>query len=239
MINIIICDDDKNYGEILEYKINKVFENDLKLEYNIGYTNCLDNLERKIKNDKIDIVFLDVMINDCNSIDWLIEKSKSDLKNAQFIIMTAFPIESYRLSETESCYFLIKSKLTDEQLKSAINRAANRITKMESNQKIIKSGKTNHTINLQEIVYIETFNNSILIHMATGENYPVYTTLKEFEKDLTPSFLRCHKSYMVNMNYISGYEPHKFLLKNNEQVSIPPKKYTQIIDKYRNYLISL
>ena len=43
-----------------------------------------------------------------------------------------------------------------------------------------------------------------------------YSTLKEFEKELTPNFLRCHKSYMVNMNFIAGYEPYKFLLKNSK-----------------------
>ena len=110
---------------------------------------------------------------------------------------------------------------------------------MEANQKIIKIGKTNYTINLQDITFIETFNNSIMIHMATGENHHVYSTLKEFGKELTPNFLRCHKSYMVNMNFIAGYEPYKFLLKNDEQVSIPPKKYAEMIDKYRNYLINL
>ena len=129
--------------------------------------------------------------------------------------------------------------MTDEQLLKGIKKAINCVTKKEANQKIIKIGKTNYTINLQDITFIETFNNSIMIHMATGENRHVYSTLKEFEKELTPNFLRCHKSYMVNMNFIAGYEPHKFLLKNNEQVSIPPKKYAEMIDKYRNYLINL
>ena len=40
---------------------------------------------------------------------------------------------------------------------------------------------------------------------------------------------RCHKSYMVNINFIAGYETYKFLLKNSEKVSIPPKKYAEMI----------
>ena len=44
---------------------------------------------------------------------------------------------------------------------------------------------------------------------------------------------------MVNINFIAGYETYKFLLKNSEKVSIPPKKYAEMIDKYRNYLINL
>ena len=85
----------------------------------------------------------------------------------------------------------------------------------------------------------KSYQEILEFNMATGKNHHVYTTLKEFEKELTPNFLSRHKSYMVNMNFIAGYEPYKFLLKNSEQVGIPPKKYAEMIDKYRNYLINL
>lgn len=239
MINIVICDDEKSYQEILEFKIKKIFSDELNLECQIDYVSSLEDLENFIENKRVEIVFLDIMVNENNSIDWLIKRKENRSFKEQYIVMTAFPIESYRISEVETCFYLIKSKMTDEQLLKGIKKAINCVTKKEANQKIIKIGKTNYKINLQEITFIETFNNSIMIHMATGEKYHVYSTLKEFEKELTPNFLRCHKSYMVNMNFIAGYEPHKFLLKNSEQVSIPPKKYAEMIDKYRNYLINL
>ena len=85
----------------------------------------------------------------------------------------------------------------------------------------------------------KSYQEILEFNMATGKNHHVYSTLMEFEKELTPNFLSRHKSYMVNMNFIAVDEPYKFLLKNSEQVGIPPKKYAEMIDKYRNYLINL
>lgn len=238
MINILVCDDDKNYSEIIGHKVAKIFETKLKIEHRISFCDNLEALEAHISNEKFDIVFLDIMINEQNSVDWLIvNKAKS--YSTQYIVMTSFPIESYRISEADSCYFLIKSKITDAQLLNSIKTAINNLSKSSVCKKIIKSGSRNYTINLPEITYIETFNNNIVIHIVTGEEYTIYSSLKAFSAMLTPNFLRCHKSFMVNMNYICGYEPHQFLLKNDLIVQISPKTYFKIVDEYRNYLLNL
>lgn len=238
LIKLLICDDEESYKEILEYKIKKILENELKTEYEITCCSSISELEKNLKAQPYDIVFLDIMVNEQNSLDWLIEK-KSKLRRTQFIVMTAFPIEGYRISETDSCYFLIKSKMTDAQLLSAIKKAINGILQSQGAKKIIKSGGHSYTISIAEISYIETFNNVIVIHIITGEEYTVYSSLKSFSKELTPNFLRCHKSFMVNMNYVLGYEAYKFTLKNKSEVPISPKTYFKIVDEYRSFLLNL
>ncbi len=238
MVNILICDDDTEYKLLLENKISNLFEKNLNVEYNIGYCDNLIDLEANLNSDNINIVFLDIMINDKNSIDWMIEK-QLNTRSTQYILMTSFPIESYRLSETESCYFLIKSKMSDGQLLSAIKKAINSITKKVAQQIIIKSNGKNCIINMQNIAYIETFNNNIVLHMITNEEYTLYSSLRSFSKEFPPNFLRCHKSYLVNMNYIISYERYQFTLKNNDKVQISPKSYSKKVNDYKNYLLNL
>lgn len=134
LINILICDDEKNFREILEYKIIKILENELGAEYKIKCCNSISELEMQLKAQSYDIVFLDIMVNEQNSIDWLIEK-KAKLRRTQFVVMTAFPIESYKISETDSCYFLIKSKMTDAQLLSAIKKALSNVFSKSKHEK--------------------------------------------------------------------------------------------------------
>uniref|UniRef100_UPI004025BBA1 hypothetical protein n=1 Tax=Eubacterium sp. TaxID=142586 RepID=UPI004025BBA1 len=76
-----------------------------------------------------------------------------------------YPEEAYTISETEHIYYIIKSHLSKEVLVSAISKAINRISKKDPNLTIIKYGNKNYTINLQNIIYIETFNNNISLHM--------------------------------------------------------------------------
>ena len=132
MINIVICDDEKSYQEILEFKIKKIFSDELNLEFQIDYVSSLEDLENFIESKRVEIVFLDIMVNESNSIDWLIKRKENRSFKEQYIVMTAFPIESYRISEAESCFYLIKSKMTDEQLLKGIKKAINCVTKKEA-----------------------------------------------------------------------------------------------------------
>lgn len=239
MINILICDDEQSFQEILTFKINNIMKNNIMMDSTIKCVNSLSNLEYELKNNHYDIVFLDIMVNNENSIDWMINNSIDTLYNTKFIIMTSFPIESYKISEINFCYYLIKTKMDNEQFQKALVKAINGITKRNDNKKIIKIGSKNYTVNIQDITYIETFNNNIAIHMTDESILTIYSTLKDFEKELTPNFLRCHKCYMINMNHIIGYEPHKFIINKNIFIPIPPKKYSNVVEKYKNYLLNL
>ncbi len=238
MINILICDDEDSYKEILIYKISKLFESKINQPFNIDCCKSIEALEDYVEKKRADIVFLDIMINERNSIDWLI-KNQARLRSTQFIIMTAFPVEGYKISETDSCYFLIKTRMTNEQILSALKKAIDNISNENENQRLIKIGSRSYTIDLNDITFIETFNNNIDLHTFSGEKYTLYSSLKAFAKELTPQFLRCHKSYMVNMDYITSYEPHRFLLKNKEEVPISSKNYLKTVDTYRNYLLNI
>lgn len=238
MLTIAICDDEPSYRELITLKISKCIEDNLKTEFQVICLSSVDELKDFLNTDHADIVFLDIMVNNINAIDWLMEY-QHQFKNIPFIIMTGYPCETENLSEIDCCYFLLKSKMTDEQLLKAIKRSVNVITKKETIYKTVSFGKKNITLDLHNIIFIETYNNNILIHTVDSNIINVYSTLKSFSKNLPPNFLKCHKSYMVNMNYINGYEPHKFIISNGESVPIPPKKYKNVISSYRNYLLNL
>ena len=235
MIKIILCDDEKEYLQILEFKLNKqldTYEN----EYEIASFSRLEDLKEHLTVNNCDILFLDIMVNEVNSVDWSIENIKS--KNTQIIFMTAFPDEAYLLSESRFCYYIIKPRLTDEMLKSALSKAFMNITKKDSNLTTIKIGHNKYTINFQDVLYIESLNNSLRLHLTKGEMI-IYSTLKEFQKNLPMNFLKAHKSYIVNMNHITGFKPHKFTVDNGTEIPVPAKKYIKITEQYENYIRNL
>ena len=153
--------------------------------------------------------------------------------------MTSFPQCAYNISEANCCYFLVKSRLKDENLAKAIKRALRKTTKKDPNLTTVKLGSKSITINSQDIIYIETFDNNITLHLKDKDNITIYSSLKDYAERLPANFLRCHKSYMINMNHIAGYKPHKFIINSGETIPIPPKKYKQIIKIYENYLLNI
>lgn len=238
MLKIAICDDDKSYLELISFKIQKVIEAHIGLDYKILCFPSLDELYGQIKINKPDIVFLDIMLNEINTVNWLTEH-QAELGKISFIVMTGFPTETENLSEIDCCYYLLKSKMTDEKLTRAIKRSLNSVTKETSDIKTISFGKNSYTIDYQTVLYIETQKNNLYIHCLDKKDITVYSTLKEFAKKLPPYFLHCHKCYVVNMNAIKGYKPHYFIMPDGAEIPIPSKKYKELISHYKKYIINI
>lgn len=234
MVNIAICDDDKDFIEITEYKVKHCMENIFHTEYKISLFNDLNDLKNHIENERTDILFLDIMVNETNSMDWSIENIRSTY--TQIIFMTSFPQSAYSISEANCCYYIVKSRMDETVLAKALKRALQGASKKDPNLTVVKTGHKNYIVNFQEIVYIETFNNNITLHLDGKDDIVMYSSLREYAKNLPPNFLRCHQSYMINMNHIAGYEPHKFVTDTAADVPIPPKKYNSVIKEYLSYM---
>lgn len=233
MINIVICDDDICFSEIIEHKI-KTYVKTLDFDFKITSVQSLDSLKELIGGGSADIVFMDIMVGGVNSVNWSIENIEN--KNVQIIFMTGFPTEAYNISEIQHCYYLIKSKLTEEQLSKAIKRAIQNLAQKSDSLTVIKAGSKNYTVSFQDILFVETFANNITIHLKNDRSITVYATLKSFLEKTPPCFLRCHKCYAINMNHVVSYEPHEFLLFSGDRIPVPPKKYNGVIESYKKYL---
>ena len=82
----------------------------------------------------------------------------------------------------------------------------------------IKSYSDYHFIVLQEIMYLKADNNTTDIHLNNGKVVTAYKTLKHFEAALPNYFARIHKSYIVNIHFVSRihFSKSKCYLNYNE-----------------------
>ena len=236
MVKIVICDDSQDYCEVLKCKIEDCFKENFQIEYSIKTFHTLDGLKNYLECNTVDIVFLDIMLDDVNSVDWSltnIEKNKT-----QFIFITSYPQSAYNISETNCCYFLIKTKMTDEMLKKALTRALRNLSEENGNLITIKQKNKHITLNYCDIVYIETMRNNIQIHLKNAEVVNLFSTLKKFSNALPPIFLHCHKSYVVNMKYVKECRPFEFIMNSDDEkvIPIPPKKYKNILESYEKFV---
>ncbi len=236
-MNIVICDDSCDYREVLSEKIKICLEDIFRFNYRIIHKNSLAELAQFLENDKADILFLDIMVNGINSVDWSISNLNGN--NFQLIFMTSYPIEAYNIFDTPCSYFLIKSKVTPEQLKKALKKCIGNITQKKSDLLLVKSGSKNVTLNLQEIEFIESRNNNVSIYFSEQPPITLYMKLKDIEDLLPLYFYKCHKSFIINLNAVTGCEPYEFTLHNSKKIPIPLKKYKSTLEIYSNYILNL
>lgn len=98
------------------------------------------------------------------------------------------------------CYFLLLFFLVDTNKKDALIEQ-NENSEHNSRVSVSKKG-SQFLINPQEIIYVETSNNCIILHTEKGK-FVKYQSLKSFSKMLCPkTFKRVHRSYLVNSDLI-------------------------------------
>lgn len=73
----------------------------------------------------------------------------------------------------------------------------------------------------ETVLYLESRNHTVVIH-TDDRDYTVYKKLSELTKRLPAVFVRCHKSYLVNMNRIRRLNGDEIWL--SEMLMVPVSK---------------
>lgn len=159
-----------------------------------------------LANQKIDLLFLDIKLSGQSGLDLL--KFSSSLPPV--IIVSAYPeyaIESYEIGKAAD--YLLKP-FTYERLLIGLNRALSIQIKptsiAESNFIFLKMGRKIQRFDYMSIDYIEAYGIYSKV-ICNGHTYTVnerLVTLTELMPD--QFFMRVHKSYLINITKITGYD---------------------------------
>lgn len=82
-------------------------------------------------------------------------------------------------------------------------------------------------------------NNMKLVYHTSSRDYEVYSSFNKIQDSLPTNFIRCHKSYIVNLDNIKDVDPVTLtvLLTDNSSCSIGPKYKNEFLEVIKNYEI--
>ncbi len=205
-MKICICDDELN---ILDY-IKNILMNVKDQSIIISFSN-VDELQNEIKENDIDILFMNIKINDINGIDF-INQNKKYLKNTKLIYITGYDEYIEDTFVTDPIYVLRKP-LNEDKIVNAYKKAIDKI-KSEDVYILFKTAKETIRMKLNDILYIESKGRIIDIHTINGVK-SIYYKLSDIEKEGSNQLERIHKSFLVNLNKIKIYKYNKLLLEKD------------------------
>ncbi|NNJ28554.1 LytR/AlgR family response regulator transcription factor [Lacrimispora defluvii] len=100
----------------------------------------------------------------------------------------------------------------------------------------IRSEYMTMNIPLKDIIYIEVFNKTCIIY-TKQKTITSSISLSELEERLKKEgFLRCHKSYLVNMLFIEEYNNFGFFLTNKQFIPISKRECLKHRETHLNWL---
>lgn len=202
-LKCIIIDDEPLARKGLENYINDI---DF-LENIASFSNPVESLET-LEQNKIDIVFLDIQMPKISGLEFL----RSINYPAKFVFSTAyqnFAIDSYELNASD---YLLKP-ISFERFLKTVTKLKNQILLEKKNFSensedyiFVKSDSKLEKINLNEILFIQSLENYVVIQTTT-KKHVCYLTLKNVE-DFLPNdqFLKVQKSYIANVNKINSID---------------------------------
>ena len=101
----------------------------------------------------------------------------------------------------------------------------------------VKSRRKSLIIPYKDIINMESDNKVVYIYTTTQGAVKVYNKLDVFEQELADKrFLRCHQSYLVNMQYVAGLVDSDFIMINDKMIPIRKSGRKLIVKKYEDFL---
>ena len=89
------------------------------------------------------------------------------------------------------------------------------------NEIFVKKNSTLVKVKYDDIIFIEALENYVVFN-TFNEKFTVHYTMKSLEEKLPDNFIRVHRSYIVNIKFISEIDDHVLILKISEgDVSVP------------------
>jgi DNA-binding LytR/AlgR family response regulator len=227
---LAICDDDPDILARLQRMAEEYFVGDCRTRTFPGGAELKKALAGGYRPE---IVFMDIVLNGQNGIQ-LVQELFPDHFGAEVIFVTGYAEYCTDVYEANHIYFLLKPVLP-EKLYMALDKAQKMLRASESSAVTIRVDGTLRRVFLSDIRYLESRGRKLLAYL-NGETIGFYGTLTEYAGLLGPSFLQCHKSFLVNMNEIRSVQTDCFELFCGACVPISHKRYAESKAAFLDFL---
>ena len=236
MLKIAVCDDSRELLEKVEKDLHE-YESVRSTPVTVHtYTNAVDLLDGLKKTD-YDILILDIIMPGFTGMQAAheIRKFNEEIKIIFLTSSKEFAIESYSVG---AYYYLLKPVL-NEKLFSVLDKVVSEITsKQESCVIYTHMGIVN--IPFAKIECIEVYNKHLVFHLSDGSTKETRGALTDYENVFLErkEFLKIHRSYILNMDYIHSIEAGEIATYSGKKFPVSRLLAKDIKERYMNYMFT-
>lgn len=228
-MHLILCDDDNVFLDKLETRIRGMCQ---KHGIAVGierYDSSKKMLEGLKDLDTVPVFLIDIDMPEVNGFEvasflkkWNRECCIGFVSNKDELVFQAFAYHPF--------FFIRKTHLDEElepQLLELQKKMGVKVPKIE-----LQTGRQTVEVALDTIWFVESEKNYLLFYREKDERSDAIRArmkIAEAEKELEPhGFVRTHKGYLVNMNYVYRLRENEILLLNGKHVPVSRSYLNQV-----------
>lgn len=235
-MRVAIVDDEKSEQDLLEKYLREWAGQKKRYIEMIKFESAESFLFSWEEDKKYDLLLLDIEMREINGLV-LAEKIRMDDEQIPIVFVTGYDEYMQYGYDVSALHYLIKP-VNKTKLFMVLDKLQE---KQEVTDKIlISTSDGQRSVMAGKIMYVEAFGHRCILHLM-NENVTIKESIGAFEKMIEGKscFIKCHRAYIVNLQYVSRVLKTDIILDNDEKVPVSRNQLKRVQEAFiRNYGIN-
>lgn len=231
MITLAICDDEPFMQEDIAVRLAACME-EKQLPCQIS---CFPSGPALLQSDKVfDVIFLDIQMGSPDGLEtasMLREQGYAGL----IIFITVLQERVFDSFTVQAFDYLVKP-LEEQRFEHTMERVIKCLDQETKKNLVVQKGNTCTIIPFANIIYCEVLGRKLYLHQQNGEIIDYYDKLEGLQKRMDSRFFRCHRSYIVNLDYVRGCQAGRVKLMNGSEIPVSRLREQELIQALLVYM---
>lgn len=233
MYRVALCDSDLIVVDKMSEIINRLL---IKKSYlcELEKFETVDGLKKAVMDRHFSLIIIDM---DLKANRDFVKKIRHYKVNTGIILISSRDKQWEIGYELHAISFIVKP-VSEERLECAILHNLKYVMTKDCLIGMKDAKGKSYAVSPADITYIDIIDKDITVHLIDKSKINYKGSLSSISEKLVEPFLRCHNSYIVNMDYISCYKRYEFILKDETLVRISKQQYKKVLYAFNRYKIN-
>ena len=216
MIKFAICDDEPAMARELAGYLARYLEEHEVTAYSVSnFSSGRALLEAA---DGFDVIFLDIQMEEPDGMETA-RLLRGQGNHSLLVFVTVLMELVFDAFQVEAYDYLTKP-LDAARFARTMDRVLQTLEQRTAASIVIQQGSGCEVVPLSDVVYCEVLGRKVYLHKADGTITGYYDRLEQLERRVDRRFFRCHRSYLVNLDYVRGCQTGQVLLSQGERIPV-------------------
>lgn len=233
MLSIAVCDDNIRECCGMAERIRKILE-----RRNVSCLIRQFGSGRELLHavEDFDIIFLDIIMCELDGMETA-QMFRQRSYDKLLVFMSSSRAYVFDAYDVEAFGYLVKP-VRDDKLEKVLGRALAKIESKREDFILVSRDRQKRKWFLDDIYYFEIRGREMEVH-GREDSFTYYEQMGTLEKQLVDKgFFRCHKSYLINLKHVDGYNRQEVVMDNGARIWIAKRRYEEFCAEILRFMRS-
>lgn len=235
MFKVAICDDSQTGLADLVMWIRELAD-EISLEATVEVFRSFKSLLKAMSEQEYKLLILETAIGDNSGIEFARRLRRGGFR-AEIIFHTSDPDSALEAYSAYPTAYILKPA-SKKKFREPFRYVTEKYRKKPSVVLKTREGER-ASVNMEDICYVEVFRTELDVHCVEGVEVYVGSLSDVLRQLPQTQFYRSHRSYIVNLEFVSRMGKYFFTMLNGDKVAIAKNRYAEAKAKFEEFVGSV